>query len=292
MTHTRFLTSLGAVALAGALALSGCGNNSNSKETTAGTSEDATVSANNAANDDLTDEEIIAKVKETAEQSEQLSFNSITRDLNVHMESSAQMTGEGIPSQSMTVTLDARADNDNQTMEMSVKGNLGSDQQVDTTSYFQYEGDTLTAYINNGGAWQTTAVSADEISQAGEGTTNLATITTLVDGIDQATVTRGEDSYTLTTDLDPSLVKTMFDYETDAESVGTLTISVDAETFEIYELTLEMDMNIEDNGSSGNIVMNMNMTSERNADETVEIPAEALEAAGTAGAADSSSSDN
>ncbi|AWE43165.1 MULTISPECIES: DUF6612 family protein [unclassified Actinobaculum] len=292
MTHTRFLTSLGAVALAGALALSGCGNNSNSKETTAGTSEDATVSANNAANDDLTDEEIIAKVKETAEQSEQLSFNSITRDLNVHMESSAQMTGEGIPSQSMTVTLDARADNDNQTMEMSVKGNLGSDQQVDTTSYFQYEGDTLTAYINNGGVWQTTAVSADEISQAGEGTTNLATITTLVDGIDKATVTRGEDSYTLTTDLDPSLVKTMFDYETDAESVGTLTISVDAETFEIYELTLEMDMNIEDNGSSGNIVMNMNMTSERDADETVEIPAEALEAAGTAGAGDSSSSDN
>jgi len=277
-THSSRL-SLAALALAGILTFSACGNSSESEPTTG-----ASAATRDPAGTDLTDEQIVTNIRETASRNAEYWFTDITEDRNLHIELLRDITEEG-ETRSNNSAIDIHADKDNQTLKIESSRTDGETRTEESTSYFEYDGDVITVYTSDSDAWNSTELPANQIaSTADVAVMDTSAIYSYVAALTDATVTRNaNDSYTLVAQLTPDSLNEIFGDTATAEAgtSGTLTVSVDAQTFELYDLTLELEAEITDSdGRSSSVKMIINATAERDPDVDLEIPAEVLEAAG------------
>ena|GEM_PF-2453633 len=292
MKHQRTpARALAAFAVAGLLVMSGCGD-SNQEEVTTGTSAvtDSPTATRSETSSELTDEEIVAKVKEIASQNRESFFTDITKDRSVHLEITHEVTTAGEEPRSINNVIDIRVDSRNQTLEIKASEADGQAQPSETTSYFEYDGDTVTVYSFESGTWSSSTMSANEITSISPQSLNDAVLGIgvaygWVAMLADADVTRNDDdSYTITGQVTPESFSGYFDGNVTAESdsPGTLTLSVDAESFELYEWAIELDTETTDHviNQSDSLKTTIKATAERGPDVDLEIPAEVLEAAG------------
>ncbi|AWE43167.1 hypothetical protein [Actinobaculum sp. 313] len=292
MKHRRTpYRALAAFAVAG-LIVSGCGNSAQEEATTStSTTTDGPTTTLSEINSELTDEEIVAKAKEVASQNRESFFTHLTQDRNLHLEISREVTtAVGEEPRSIDSVIDIRVDSSTQTLEIKASEADGQAQPTETTSYFKYDGETATVYSFDSGTWSSSTVSANEIASISPQSLNDVVLDTgvaysWVAMLADAEVARdGEDSYTITGKVTPESFSSYFDGNVTAESdsPGTLTLSVDAESFELYEWTIELDTETTDHVINRNdsLKTTIRATAERDPDVDLEIPAAVLDAAG------------
>jgi|GEM_PF-5469956 len=274
-THSSRLVSV-VLALVGAFALAACGSST----------PPLTES----------EQEIFDRVKETAQERSALNYTELDEDAELEMNTKLVVNPANGSETSLSVDATILGDADTQLLHMTVDSKMqgARSNSAHTVMYGQIDGDSMTLYSDEYGSWQSQVVSLDSLNLSGQDV-DPADLLDYLFNLQDVTVTSDKDSYTISGKISPDVLAELFRESGDLDIDGgsaELTVTADASSYQVFELTLDVSIDVSTEGESAHMTIEVELVGQRDANVDLEIPAEVLEAAGTAGAADSSSSDN